>query len=126
MFYLDWIAFRTLKLKSGGTFYNNIINNGLFEGQLIDMSQVIPEQIKIKDFFTSIIKMFNLYIEQDKNEHNRLLIEPRNEFYSEGIVVDWSAKLDMLQDLEILPMGELDSVKYRFTYKEDSDYWNKK
>ena len=96
------------------------------EGMLVDMNYAIPEQIKIKDFFTSIIKMFNLYIEQDKNQPNLLLIDPRNEFYSSGVVVDWSAKLDMMQDLEIFPMGELDAVKYKFTYKEDSDYWNTK
>jgi len=94
------------------------------DGMLVDMNYAIPEQIKIKDFFTSIIKMFNLYIEQDKNQPNLLLIDPRNEFYSSGVVVDWSAKLDMMQDLEIFPMGELDAVKYKFTYKEDSDYWN--
>ena len=96
------------------------------DGMYIDMNGAIPEQIKIKDFFKSICQMFNLYIDTDKNEHNLLHIEPRNDFYSSGVVVDWSAKLDMLQDLEILPMGELDAVKYRFAYKEDSDYWNTK
>lgn len=115
-----------LKLSTGGTFYNNIINDGLFEGQLLDFTQAIPDKIMMKDFFKSICQMFNLYIQTDKDYHNLLHIEPRNDFYLNGEVVDWSDKLDTMQDLEIQPMGDLDSVKYRFAYKEDSDYWNTK
>jgi len=115
-----------LQLFTGGLFYNTVINVSLFEGEDIDMRQCVPKNIKKRDFFTSIIKMFNLYIDEDKLVHNQLNIEPRNDFYSAGKTIDWTKKLDISKELVLEPMGQLDAIKYLFTYKEDADYWNKK
>ena len=71
----------------------------------------------------SIVKMFNLYIEPDKNNEKNLFIEPRDDFY-DNVTQDWSQKLDISQQLEYLPMGALDSKEYLFTYKQDKDYYN--
>ena len=87
------------------------------------MNAAIPKDIKQKDFFMSIVKMFNLYIEPDKNNEKNLFIEPRDDFY-DNITQDWSQKLDISQQLQYLPMGALDSKEYLFTYKQDKDYYN--
>jgi hypothetical protein len=112
----------TLNL-SGGVFRNRVVNNTYAEGNLINMNAAIPKKIKQKDFFMSLVKMFNLYIEPDKNDEKNLFIEPRDDFY-DNIIQDWSQKLDVSQDLEYLPMGALDSKEYLFTYKQDKDYYN--
>lgn len=117
----------TLKLKAGANFYTSIANPAIMEGDVVDMNAVLPQQIKQKDFVSSIIKLFNLYVDQDKTNPNNFIIEPRDAFYaSTGTTRDWTYKLDMSRDLEIIPMGELDSKTYHFTYKDDADYYNQK
>ena len=115
------------RIKSGSYFNASIADTTIMEGDTVDMNGVLPQQIKQKDFLSSIIKMFNLYVDQDKLNSNNFIIEPRDDFYaSTGTVRDWTYKLDMSRDLEIIPMGELDAKTYHFTYKDDADYYNKK
>lgn len=115
------------RIKSGSYFTTSIADTTIMEGDTVDMNGVLPQQIKQKDFVSSIIKMFNLYVDQDKSNSNNFIIEPRDDFYaSTGTVRDWTYKLDMSRDLEIIPMGELDAKTYHFTYKDDADYYNQK
>ena len=82
-----------------GSFKCTVSNVGLAEGELVDMDRTVPVKIKQKDFFMSIVKMFNLYVQTDTaNDHN-LIIEPRDDFYLDGTanIVDWSKKLDISQ-----------------------------
>lgn len=109
---------------SGGYFYNVALNTRILEGNDLVLSNAIPDKIKQKDLFLSVIKAFNLYIETDKDHDNKLYIEPRNDFYSSGVTVDWTDKLDISQDIEISPMGDLTSRRYNFTYTDDKDYYN--
>ena len=105
------------------TFKNEVVNQTYNEGSLIDMFDAIPKNIKQKDFFMSIVKMFNLYVQTDNQNDKNLFIEPRDDFYNSE-VNDWSQKLDVSQALEFLPMGALDSQRYLYTYKADKDYYN--
>jgi len=111
---------------TNGYFWNEVVNSGLCDGDYLYMENAIPKKVKIKDFFKSIIQMFNLYIDEDKNTTKQLNIEPRDDFYSGGTTIDWTSKLDTSKELVLLPMGALDANQYRYKYKEDSDYWNKK
>lgn len=115
-----------VNISGVGYFRNSVNNIGVFDGNSLLMNDAIPRNIKMKDFFTSIIKMFNLYIETDKTITNKLYIEPRNDFYSAGTTLNWTDKLAIDRDLEIEPMGELNASRYDFKYKEDKDFWNTK
>lgn len=77
----------------------------------------------MRDFLLSLVNMFRLYVEEDRDNPNNLIIEPRDDYYQETII-DWSDKLDLKQGLEIIPMAELQGRRYNFRYKEDKDYWN--
>ena len=112
----------TVKLISG-TYFNQVVNNGYVEGNTIEMNNTIPKNIKQKDFFMSIVKMFNLYVQTDTQNDKNVFIEPREDFYN-TTTQDWSQKLDVSKPLEFLPMGALDSKDYLFTYKQDKDYYN--
>lgn len=105
-------------------FYNEPINISIPEGNSFVLNNAIPTNIKQKDFFTSIIKMFNLYVDVDPTNEFNLLIEPRNDFYNSE-VEDWTGKLDTGNDVSLKPMGDLDAKRYTFTYKPDSDHYNK-
>ena len=100
-------------------------NNNLVGGNSeINMNQILPD-IKLKDMFLSIIKMFNLVVFDNPEKPNDLIIEPRDEFYaSRQRVLDWTYKLDYNQNVKITPMSELDVKTFLYTYKEDGDYYN--
>jgi len=123
--YLGQAGEIVLNITADSSLENNAVNNGVFDGEPVVMSTMaIPRNIKIKDFFTSIIKMFNLYIETDKTIENKLYIEPRNDFYAAGVTKDWTDKLAIDRVMDIEPMGELNASRYDFKYKEDKDYYN--
>lgn len=91
----------------------------------ISGNQILDNTIKQKDFFLSIIKMFNLVVSDNPNKENDLIIEPYDEWYStKPEVLDWTYKLDEDSVVKTTPMSDLDFNKYRFTYKEDSDFLN--
>lgn len=113
-------------LLSGGYFFNDVYNAQFVNGQTASLNSAIPENIKMVDLLTSTIKAFNLFVDVDKANPNNLLIEPRDDFYSSGTTLNWTQKLDLSQNLEIIPMGALEAREYLFSYDEDNDYWNKK
>lgn len=96
---------------------------GITEGDTMAMSNAVPQDLKMADFVNSIIKMFNIYSEYDKDTPNKMLMDTRNDFYN-TTVQDWTQKRDLSRDLEIYPMGALDARQYIFTYKEDGDFYN--
>ena len=114
----------SFKLKISNSYFNNeVVNNGYAENDNIDMNSVIPVKVKQRDYIKSLIKMFNLYIQPDPNNEKNLLIEPRDDFYSND-VADWSLKLDKSQSIESKPMGALNYKEYLYSYKKDNDYYN--
>jgi hypothetical protein len=118
-------AMTLIQLQSGSYFESRLNDTALQEGDTVPMSNVLPSTIKQKDFISSVNKAFNLYYEPDKNILNNFFVEPRNDFYSSGTTQDWSFKLENEKDLEIVPMGELEARRYYWTWKADSDHFNK-
>jgi hypothetical protein len=105
-----------------GTYMYNQPDTTLIEGQPLDYSQVLPQNIKQRDFLLSIINMFNLIVEP--LEDNMLRIEPRDDYYNSGVIKDWSNKVDLDQDWETQILGDIQDRTTTFTYKTDSDYLN--
>jgi len=93
-------------------------------GDKLQMSYCVPKNIKITDFFTSILKMFNLYVIEDKNIAKRLIITPYIDFYTNE-TLDWTNKLDRSQEIRLKPMGELNARVFNFKFKQDDAYHNK-
>ena len=108
-----------------GAFYNKVSNTYPAYGSILKVEKAIPKKIKQKDFFMSIVKMFNLWIDIDPLNPQNLLIEPREDFLTTDII-DISTKIAQDKKLDITPMGKLDAVDFLFTYKSDKDYYNQK
>lgn len=119
------IAPHNIKVTSV-VFENDVINSGLVAGNTMDYNLAIPQNIKQKDLLSSVIKAFNLYIDVDNDNDKLLIIETRDDFYDAGTVKDWSKKLDLSQNIEYTPLGDLDFRKFKYTYKKDTDSYNKK
>lgn len=92
----------------------------------IIINDTLPQNILQKDFISSIIKMFNLMVVEDKFKDKHLMIEPWVDFYnlSSSSYLDWSDKIDRSQVIKITPMSEINARYYNFNYKPDSDFYN--
>lgn len=106
-------------------FYSQLNSKTAIDGDTLDSSLCIPTNIKQKDFFKSILQLFNLYVDYDKRDSNKLIIEPYGDFFTGGIE-DWNNKTDLSKDIKINPIGLLDAKRYVFKYKDDKDYYNTK
>jgi len=95
----------------------------ILDGNAVKLNECIPAGILQKDFFTSILKLFNLYVYEDKYTEKHLKITPYPNFYT-GTIEDWSYKIDRSKPIKLKPMSEMNSRYYSFKYKSDSDYYN--
>ncbi len=122
-------------------------------GESIAMNSTLPKGVFKKDFFASIIKMFNMYVVEDTTRSKHLIIKPYIEFYdfdgqsllgiddfnsllkvnnqdflllSDGTIqyLDWTYKIDRSKPMKLKPMSELNGRYFEFKYKNDTDYYN--
>jgi hypothetical protein len=108
--------------NQGECVFNSNVLDAILPGDNLKIKNFIPEKVLCKDFLGSIIKMFNLYLEPDKNNPKNLIIEPRDVFYSnETNTLNWSDKVNRNVFWKITPLGELDFKDLIFRYKEDKD-----
>lgn len=105
-------------LGSATTLVNVNINDALL------VNDTLPKNILQLDFFSSILKLFNLYVFESATDDKLLLIKPFVDFYADAEIVDWSLKLDRSQPIRIKPMSELNARYYQFSFKDDADYHN--
>ena len=104
-------------------FYATVTQNSVEYNQTVNMNKVLDSSIGIKDFIVSINNLFNLYWKPTGNDRE-FIIEPRDTFYNNTNIKDWTDKIDNAEDVTIEPLYELTANKYSFAYMEDSDYLN--
>jgi len=91
-------------------------------GDTIVVNDTIPKGIFQKDFFASIVKMFNLYVYEDKLVEKKLIIKPFIDFY-DGTRVDFTDKVDRGSVIRLKPMSEFTARYYDYKYKQDNDFY---
>lgn len=92
-------------------------------GETIDINETIPKGVFQKDFFSSIVKMFNLYVTEDRDREKHLLIEPYIDYYDFSTLLDWTNKIDRSKPFRLKPMSELNGRYFEYKYKNDTDYY---
>ena len=118
----------------------------------IFLNNTLPRGYYQRDFISSIVKMFNLYIIEDSDKEKHLRIVPYIDYYTttanflqvndleEELLVDdidllllddytashldWTSKIDRAKAFKLKPMSELNGRFFEFKYKSDSDYYN--
>ena len=99
-------------------------NQPIGEGSLYNMNNLLTNDL-CSDFIKSLTKMFNLVFEPSTIDNKKIIIEPRDDFYSDT-VIDWTYKHDRLNDAIITPVSEIKDGNILFTYTDDNDYYNNK
>lgn len=132
-------TFYILAFPSGAVTYTMNITSGalsvdtisavpvpIIYGDTIPINSTIPKNIKQIDFLVSIVKLFNLYIVEDRFDERLLHITPYVDYYSveSQNAVDWTYKLDRNSPINIKPLSEINTKIYNFKYQEDGDYYN--
>ena len=110
-------------LKTGSTLGSKYLETEIELGETITTRLVIPKNIKQVDLFSSIIKRFNLYIDYDSIDENKLIIETRDDYLTSDRV-DIEQIVDRSKDYLIKPLGALDAGRFIFTDQEDKDSLN--
>ena len=116
------IGLTGLQIGGGTYFYNGSSASSIAYNEIVDFGFFFGDKHTQRDFMISLLRMFNLYVEQTGAKELRFV--PRDDFYN-GSQIDWTALLDYDQPHEIVPMGELQNNPYVFTYKEGTDYGSK-
>ena len=95
-------------------------------GETIKVTETIPKGIFQRDFFLSIVKMFNLYVYENKFNDKELVISPYVVFYPEKSdnAEDWTNKVDRAKPISIKPMSEVNARYYNYKFKQDNDFYN--
>lgn len=117
----------TIEIVSGNTgsaFYALRSDKQVAEGNAMAVNNALPKNIKQKDLFKSIIQMFHLSVDIDKNDANNLIIEPFDDFHIG--VENWENKTDLDKDRTTTPIALIEGKKYIYRYKEDGDFYNKR
>jgi hypothetical protein len=93
-------------------------------GTTLNINQYVPVEIKQSDFVKSIFQMYNLYVEQDVDNQNNLILRHRDEYYDSGTEKDWSRKLAKDKEQELIFLPDLSNKKLKLTYAPDTDEFN--
>jgi hypothetical protein len=94
-------------------------------GETIKVTETIPKGIFQRDFFLSIVKMFNLYVYENKFNDKELVISPYVDFYPDksAEALDWTNKVDRAKPISIKPMSEVNARYYNYKFKSDNDFY---
>lgn len=106
----------------------NDVSPDYIPGMTVSFVDIIPKNLKQRDFIQDIVRMHNLYIEPLKLSKipNQLIIEPRDEYYRlSADVLNWTNKLDISEPIDVKLLAETQYKRTVFTFKEDGDYYNK-
>lgn len=95
-------------------------------GDTVKLNDNIPQNIRQIDFLVGIVKLYNLYVYEDKLDERLIYITPYIDFYSKNTsnAVDWTHKLNRNKVVKVKPMSELNAKIYKFKFKQDNDYYN--
>jgi hypothetical protein len=92
-------------------------------GSTIDWAANAPV-MKCSEFISSLFKMFNLVVIADEVNPKLLTFMPMMEYLSQGVVKDWSNKIDLLKDITLTSTADYQRQENTWTYKSMSDYYN--
>ena len=100
-------------------------NWSLFDApENVNVSTVMPSNIRKIDFMRSIINRFRLVFVPSKDISNHFEITPWKDWILQGSSVDWTSKLDGSKDMKITPLFYGQERLQVYKDQEDADFLN--
>ena len=94
-----------------------VVNQAYTPPQDISLSTSLGSSVKQIDFLKGLTEMFNLYWTAN-NESKEIYVEPYDDFYGSGEVIDWSQKIDNKSWSDKFLIDEL-AKNTTYKYKKD-------
>jgi len=93
------------------------------EGSIVQYSKWLPK-IKLRELWSNLIKMFNLYLWTNQANPNQINIASRNQFYENGEVLDWGSLLAQNEPKKLEFFRDLTDRAITLTYSDSDDRFN--
>lgn len=90
-------------------------------GSNILLSDNLPN-IRQTDFLKAIFEHFNMFVEPKQDNPTELLIEPYPDYMDRGQIVDWTDKLDLSKEVQIIPTTDFRNKTLKFRWQEGKTY----
>ena len=94
------------------------------DGDYLDFSLVIDQNIKQIDFLSSIAKKFNLVFIPSKDNPFEIIVEPYQYYIGTGNIYDWTDKLSYDKGFTVQPAQNFVESELHLTDKIDGDAGN--
>lgn len=96
-------------ILSDSTFSSVIVNTSIELSGVIDIKRYLPD-MKISDFFSGVLKMFNLTAySENENEYN---IEPLEDWYNAGVIRDITKYVNLDGEITRAPFYKVMNFQY--------------
>jgi len=95
------------------------------EGDYVDFSLVIDQNIKQIDILSSIAKKFNLVFIPDPENSNQIIVEPFDYYMGTGQIYDWTPKISFDKGFTVEPALNFIESSLLLTDLEDEDEGNR-
>lgn len=109
-------TYRVMPLIGGISMYSYTSSNNQISGQAIDLNKSFPD-MKVIDFLTGIVKLFNIEISSDKYVPNKMYWKPKPTIVRE--VLDLTGAIDIKESSAKSPKRY---KKFEFRHKENNFY----
>ena len=113
-------------ITTGGGFVdifgNYNITTGIYSIIKFPVKRYLPLEYKQSEFFNSVIKTFNLVI--DEADDGKLLIEPYIDYRLNSTVPPKTWEIDSLKEIDIKLLSELQNKNIQIGYSESNDHLN--
>lgn len=93
--------------------------NGILPGSTIRLQDFLPTKLKQSEFLKSVYQKYNLYVEPDKDNPNKLIYTSRDKFYDGGVIHDLTYKLDKSREQELYFLPDITSKTLVIKHKDD-------
>jgi len=109
---------------AGLRLFDVTVETGVTPQNQVNPSSCLPDNIKQIDFIKSIVEKFKLVFEPLFENPKVFRIEPWDEWITQGIVRDWTSKLNGEKDYKLTPLFQTQERFVTYKDQEDSDYLN--
>jgi len=89
--------------------------------QTIYLDDNMPDITQV-DFLKGILQRFNMFVVPDETNPKQLIIEPYPTYMDDGVIVDWTSKLDESKEVAIEPTINIRKKNIKFQNAAD-DVW---
>lgn len=95
----------------------------VYYGYNVDANSILPDMTRL-DVLSNICNLFNLVIDEDKDNPDNYIIETWDDYFNSGSTKNWTNKLDRNLGININNPTTFIDNNLIMTYSSDNDYLN--